>query len=447
MRYKITKKQLIFIVIVFLELVLLPWFPENFNTKSMAIISIIQVVFLCVAVLKLDKRNYYLCIFISLIWLFHCGQILKDAFDIEGIVWLDFSNYGNNNSFLVAFKYYYVSMLAIALGIFCRSLVREKISTIKTINWKLVAKLLIILGIIPRIYVDVNRFFYAVTVGYSKVNSLPIAAPIQAIAFFFDAGVLIELRRRIDEDLKSTVLFWGVFIYKALTMITGARQDAFCFLIIWIYVYYLIKRKSIKQLLKIIVLAYIGLVFIEIIGDIRGEGQLSWELLISGKNNAQIMFGNVLGEFGASFCTLVVAIQDIPQYLSFGFGRSYVAGVVSVIPGLLSKIQFLKESATFTTSLPSNITYAFGGSFIAESYYNFKWLGIVVSFVVGWCAAFCQINMINYNNKRNYGASIVALVLLLFIRGYFVDMTMKLAYLWLFIWAINYFFKRRKQKL
>ena len=78
---------------------------------------------------------------------------------------------------------------------------------------------------------------------------------------------------------------------------------------------------------------------------------------------------------------------------------------------------------------------------LGEFFYNFGWLGIVGSFLVGALLAWCQSCLNEAEDVKcniyTWVSAVLAVFLLLFIRGYFTDAIMKLAYVYLFIWLTS----------
>lgn len=78
---------------------------------------------------------------------------------------------------------------------------------------------------------------------------------------------------------------------------------------------------------------------------------------------------------------------------------------------------------------------------LGEFFYNFGWFGVVGSFLVGVVLAWCQ-NRLNESEQKErviyvWASAVLAVFLLLFIRGYFTDAIMKLAYVFLFSWLAD----------
>lgn len=84
------------------------------------------------------------------------------------------------------------------------------------------------------------------------------------------------------------------------------------------------------------------LYFISAIGTVR-TGSSSGikdvlELMQSGQMSN--IFGSALGEFGSAFDTLEVAVKYTPAYITYGYGTSYLAGLISIIPLVVKQIPF-----------------------------------------------------------------------------------------------------------
>ena len=93
-------------------------------------------------------------------------------------------------------------------------------------NAKGVARCLIIIGLPFWLYVNISKILGAAADAYRGVYSLIIPAPIQAAAFFFEAGLFMMLLI-IGRERKGTVLFWSVAALKVAIMATGVGKIPF----------------------------------------------------------------------------------------------------------------------------------------------------------------------------------------------------------------------------
>lgn len=383
--------------------------------------------------------------------MFHCGQLIKEGFNIEGTVPLPFEYYGDAMTIQKSFTFFLLSQTVyfIAVGISCGKLQKEKKVNQRQADVSVYGKILVLIGVIPRLYIDILSLVGARANGYEGVYSIYFPQAIQSIAFFFDAGLFFLLYAQTDRRKQKFYLV-AVIVYKCIMMSTGARQDKVAFLLVWLYVYFFIINKiTVKKLALLVVVCIAGFMFISAIGTIRVNDTVSLSqtlsLLQSGTMNNVI--GGALGEFGSAFDTLEVAIKYTPSEIPFGWGKSYVAGLLSIIPLLVNQIPSLAKAVMFVNQLPKHVTFALGGSFLGELFYNFSWFGIIGSFVVGAFITKLHNGIVDDSScdifyKAWY--SILATAMILFVRGYFTDMMQKLVWTYIAIYIIRMYLAKRE---
>ena len=383
--------------------------------------------------------------------MFHCGQLLKEGFNIEGTVPLPFEYYGDAMTIQKSFTFFLLSQTVyfIAVGISCGKLQKEKKVNKRQADISIYGKILVLIGVIPRLYIDILSLVGARANGYEGVYSIYFPQTIQSIAFFFDAGLFFLLYAQTDRRKQKFYLV-AVIVYKCIMMSTGARQDKVAFLLVWLYVYFFIINKiTVKKLALLVVVCIAGFMFISAIGTIRVNDTVSLSqtlsLLQSGTMNNVI--GGALGEFGSAFDTLEVAIKYTPSEIPFGWGKSYVAGLLSIIPLLVNQIPSLAKAVMFVNQLPKHVTFALGGSFLGELFYNFSWFGIIGSSVVGAFITKLHNGIVDDSSCDNFykaSYSILATAMILFVRGYFTDMMQKLVWTYIAIYIIRMYLAKRE---
>lgn len=383
--------------------------------------------------------------------MFHCGQLIKEGFNIEGTVPLPFEYYGDAMTIQKSFTFFLLSQTVyfIAVGISCGKLQKRKKVNKRQADISVYGKILVLIGVIPRLYIDILSLVGARANGYEGVYSIYFPQAIQSIAFFFDAGLFFLLYAQTDRRKQKFYLV-AVIVYKCIMMSTGARQDKVAFLLVWLYVYFFIINKiTVKKLALLVVVCIAGFMFVSAIGTIRVNDTVSLSqtlsLLQSGTMNNVI--GGALGEFGSAFDTLEVAIKYTPSEIPFGWGKSYVAGLLSIIPLLVNQIPSLAKAVIFVNQLPKHVTFALGGSFLGELFYNFSWFGIIGSSVVGAFITKLHNGIVDDSScdifyKAWY--SILATAMILFVRGYFTDMMQKLVWTYIAIYIIRMYLAKRE---
>lgn len=444
--YVSRNKLMINLILITCEVMAMIFISNECTYLTMTIISIVQLLIniWCVAKFTRNSSFSFATIFLFLSWLFHCGQMVKIGFNIPGFVPLDVTKYANAFEIVQSFRFYYLTQLMVSVGIimYCHSS-NENIEddsyhhafyASKTCRW------LCIIGIVPRIYIDLIILINGFSSGYAGVYNLVIPQIVQTLAFFFDAGVIVALMDK-SEGKKHTFLFWAILVYKCITMLTGARQERVVFLIIWILLYYFVLNDiKIRNIITLSIIALAGVLLINAIGNVRTSNGVSFAAIINNlsPNSDNSVIGDMLGEFGSALTTLASTIRNVPNQVDYGFGDSYLAGVLSIIPTLANRLG-LGNAAAYVSKL-QGATY-FGGSYMGELYYNFSWFGIIGGIIIGRVVMSAQTHIYECKNReltrRSVFAAIVMISMYLFVRGYFTDMVQRLVWIWLLLKLIN----------
>ena len=417
---------------------------------AMCAVSVFQLAFLVTILILSPYRQYFIVLFLVANWIFHCGQIACVAAGYNDVLNLDFRMYESAATVAEAFPFYLYSQSLLAVGavFFQAGLPKAATGDVQG-SWEISERLawvLVVVGLPFWLYVNLAKLSGAAAEGYRGVYTLVIPAPLQAVSFFFDAGLLMFLLL-IGKERRGAVLFWAVVAVKVVLMSTGGRQDVVCFLAVWCLVYFGYLRKLSPSRIVVLGVSAVFLLFaIDAFGELRNGG-FSFDALANYLADASFLdvFWDSLGEFGSAFSTLVVSMASVPAILPFGMGSTYLAGILSVIPMLVSKFAWLKASTLFTTAIPG--TTFLGGSMLGEFYYNFGWFGLIGPLLVGCVLAWCQnrLNCICLECGASLGvwlSAVLAIFLLLFVRGYFTDAAMKFVYLCVFVWAASGLLRR-----
>lgn len=370
--------------------------------------------------------------------LFHAGQIIKEGLNIPGEVPLPFELYGDNEQVQQAFQFYMLSQLLLTVGIYLAGKVfkveEKSRKELFPDNVLWCGKVLLAIGVLPRLFIDLRALWAARSAGYMGVYSLYTPQIVGTLAFFFDAAMLFLLFGLTDK--KRKILFIAVLLYKCIMMSAGSRQEKVGFLLVWLFLYYFVLQKiNYKKMVGLLVFCVVGIMFIMAIGSVRATNSAGLAGAIRAMFSGKManMIGNVLGEFGAALDTIIIAIHYAPEEISYGLGRTYIAGAMSVIPALVSKIPTLADTTSFTSQLSQDIVFSLGGSYLGELYYNFSWLGCLFCIPLGGLLAVIHGHITSAKNstadKCWYAA--MTTVLLLYVRGYFTDMVQQLV--WLFL--------------
>ena len=433
------------------------------NVCDWKLYALLSIVFLILSCLNL-KLGYeigfisYSTIFLVCFWIFHCGQIINYGFELDGKNYLFFINYGTEKASGDAFVFYVVSQFLIteAIGYSYNKIERNKSLGAKTIPVYL-KYILFSIGFGPRVYYDLTYLIYTLRNGYSG-SDIYFPQFINTLAFFADVAIMIELITCRNRK-RETIIFAIVILYKGIMMMSGHRQEAFVFIIVFSYLYFFVNRHrpiNVKKTLYYFLIGYVAVVFIMTVGELRTSEFKSISVLVNtlSKNIKGGFLANLFGEFGSAFTTLVKTVNDTPQMVNYGHGLSYVAGTCSVIPTVAGRIPMLANKTAYILQY-QNVS-SLGGSFLGEFYYNFGWFGLIGMPVVGMFLGKVQkrlelfrinricdediLSIVDDEINDNYiigdarvnldlvFSIIMAISLLLFIRGYFTDMVQKVVW-------------------
>ena len=455
----ITVYRVLCSVVMMLQLLGIVCVPHFDDYGLMCFVSLAQLALFVAVALMSPSRQPFVILFLVANWIFNCGQIacIAAGYGTDDVLNLDFRWYGSPSTIESAFRFYLYSQTFVAAG----ALLLQKSSNDKpassatgyVVEYKSLALCLILVGLPFWLYVNGSKIIGAASDAYRGVYSLVIPTPVQALSFFFEAGLLLMLLI-IRRERNRAFLFWSVIVLNIVIMATGSRQYSVCFLAVWCLVYFsYMNRPSLGRVIVLILACVCLLFLIDAFGELRTTG-FSFEALsvyLVKASFFDVIWGS-LGEFGSAFSTLVISMSNVPSALSYGMGSTYLAGFLSVVPVLVGRFPLLKEATQFTTAIKGS-TFL-GGSMLGEFFYNFGWFGVVGSFLVGALLAWCQ-SCLNENEDRRHTvrawvSAVLAVYLLLFIRGYFTDAVMKLAYTFLFsclsYWLIDYKLHRRFPK-
>ena len=210
-----------------------------------------------------------------------------------------------------------------------------------------------------------------------------------------------------------------------------------------------------KKILVVAVLAYILLSILNGIADTRSNGNRTISDMLEGMSlGFTDTIGNFLGEMGWQLSSTSWTMQFMDHgYATPKYGLSYLTGFLVIIPNLGQwevHPDELVNAGTWMQKLLNRKT-GMGYSFIAESYYNFSWFGLLFLFVIGVCISKWLTAITVKNAKYNYKYMIIILMVFStmlrpFIRSTFSASLRKLVYIVIasifVMYMIKIFYKR-----
>ena len=176
-----------------------------------------------------------------------------------------------------------------------------------------------------------------------------------------------------------------IFIYCGLYMLSGSRLKIFCLLCGIMYAYFLVhssltKRKIISVFLAIFAIGTLFSFVSQKRGDIDSDSK---DIIVQLVDNNPVIA--IFKEMGFTACATGAVLEHCPSDKPYLYGKSYLSGLVYTLPNAFTGNYYVKTPEV-DSQFKDYITpgSGIGSSFIAEGYYNFGWLSLLLFFVYGY---------------------------------------------------------------
>lgn len=318
--------------------------------------------------------------------LFLIGAVI--AYNDKGIKIADVQTEKNLKDF-VAIKNLSTILLIVSLPCVCLNL------------WNVLPS--VMMGGYAELYTELN--------SYSKMGQfIPLIAGWFPIALLMKYAVDAEDKPRVSKI--SAVVLW---VYIAINLYIGGRSGAVMMVLaFFITKQYLVKPIRKKMILPVCIGGYAFIGILNAIADIRLKANRSVMDVISAFGaSLSSVIGDFIGELGWSMSSLVWTMDLTGN--TFRKGSSYLFAFTAIIPNL----GFWEEHpATIYSNLGEWMqkelgrTTGLGYTFVAETYINFYWYGLIAMFLFG-CIASRLLSGINKNNAK-YNIKITFVIIMFF---------------------------------
>ena len=267
-------------------------------------------------------------------------------------------------------------------------------------DMRLVGWILLFISIIPLFLISKNSIDIAISFGYSVLfqqeSATGVYAIPRALATFFVPGALFLLAG--SRDCKRGVIISSTLIlaYSAIELIIGKRSYAIMALIAYVWLFH----HLIKPIPKSILISggafvvFIISPIVKVIRNIPSWERFSISSVISSLSLISSPLVATISELGSTMRTISYTIYMVPAFRSFDMGIGYLYSLLAVIPNIFWDIHPVISYGTPSDWLVQEVNFyvlesggRLGYSFIAESYLNFGWFGIIFLAVVGFFIA------------------------------------------------------------
>lgn len=423
-------KQKLLIIFLIQAVICLICFMAD-NIRLGVFLSFIHFCFSVLAIHVATKKIItFGLIFLSISYALHMGNLFATQF------------LGSSNTYLYSLSdttickgilYFLLSHTALAIGLCSASRKRilprapYPICAIDKGRFMQMGILCTLVGVLPRIYIDYQKIKIQLSGDYLATFQISYGW-LGILAQFFYVGILTILFLSGNHKNRARFILISVSLWEIATMLSGGRMDAISFVIAMVYVYITkVERPRAKHVVLAFVILYGLSAVMSAVATIRRNGAFdagmlgSYILASIGKDNPIV---SMLVEMGGTFISLGSSIDNIPSYHPFGYGKTYISTVFSIIPAYESHIADIKDLIYI---------YAFadhaylGGSWLGETFYNFSWFGCLFALVWGKIIGRFETIIKHDETNGSYLGSVFIVVfmyyMILYARDYFYRFT------------------------
>ena len=462
------KKAITFLNIVYFFVLLLCFYfrfnsfnKGNWTNSVMPFIAINLILNTCYFLLHKIKVFDYRFVFVALSYLFMFGRVFYAWCGKEYVASWWLQDFFSPSAMYHACIYILLSLQACFIGFFAfnkkknhndffnESSLFIRVKKEETRPLLISAIVILCIGLPSRLFMDFRAIWYSSQTGWYEAGG-GVVGFIDDFAFFFIPGVFLLLES-FKNDKKKKITIFLVFIYFFVVMIlTGDRRYYVSGLLALgcYYLYRLNKKRSIFFYIFLIFVCVFTLNLIEIVRHNRYGGITSLGVFLSNNFLKLFDFSNtfddVFTEFGISFYSVVVAVDNVPdKLLAFQYGKTFIYALMSIIPlgGYLAG-----DFSSPSDYINEKVDLPLGGTFFGDLYMNFGYtLGIAFAFIIAFLIGKYFTSL---SRKKNcisivyYFSSFYILINL--VRATFYEVARPLVWILVLVFVVYYFSKKRK---
>lgn len=223
------------------------------------------------------------------------------------------------------------------------------------------------------------------------------------------------LQSDLNNRKKIVVAIISALRYMLTAILIGYRMQAISYVLSLIVLLpYLVEKTKRRKYALVMVFALVAASYLSIVAANLRRGTVAADLWGS--------YNSFIQELGGTFTDLPIIIRDI-DIIGPAYGLSYICGLLYIIPFIGRVFPGLSKYVNLSSILFTRITIygdsSLGGSMLAEYFYNFKWLSVVIAAPILGVILGKITNSINGKNDA-FNSSMLAyifFILLLHARG------------------------------
>lgn len=347
--------------------------------------------------------------FIGLTYVFYFGQhivyflagnsalpIFRNMLDVENIKVCDFYTIFGVSSLQLG---YFISKFVSIEGFLCCAKYDKNITEISNSLVQRYAFRLIFVFIVPSFFYYFNKIKDTISLGYgATISNEAYTGGFLNILSGFMVPLFILLFLSIKKRYFNYIML--LMCYFAMVLFSGTRIQLISLGITLLYIAIrkgLIKTQGFIKIFRMIICIFIFGVGLNLLSYVRSGGNLLNILSYFEYFNENNVFYSMLTETGYTGFVNMVVISLSGNNVAFVSGLSYLTGIIYVIPNVLT-VPLIGDFFFNTDMVFKSYITEYGGvgsSFVAESFFNFGWGGLLLLFILGYIFG----NIISQMNK------------------------------------------------
>lgn len=293
---------------------------------------------------------------------------------------------------------------------------------------KTVSTLLLIVSI-PAFIINIWNVLPAVLTGgyselYTELNSYSQAGQfIPLLAGWLPIALLMKyaLYNTTRKDYSNAAVI-GIGVYIVINLFLGARSGAVMLALAFIITkQYLGTPFTKNKVIPVGIAGYFGMGILNAVKDVRLMANRNL-MSVLGAFSLSSVIGSFLGELGWSMSSLSWTMRLLDNGSYYRHGESYLYAFTAIIPNLGFWTEHPAVKANLGHWMQSSLgrTTGLGYTFIAETYANFAWGGLIMMFIFGFILGKIMTSVTRDTAKYNYKATLILVMIISILLKSFV---------------------------
>lgn len=219
--------------------------------------------------------------------------------------------------------------------------------------------------------------------------------------------ILIGGRNKRATKITAAVI---MSFYCILNLYIGSRNRAILPLVVffWLWSKYVARFKKIAIIVIVIALIVVTFFIFPLVKSYRaiaGKERANLDIYLESWRSVKNPWLEPFREMGGSFRTVPYAISLIPSDRAYDYGASYLYSALTILPNFFWEVHPTIMRGTLADWLVDKVNPyiaarggGYGFSFVAESYANFGWYGLLVMLILGLFLGYFTLRVTDVDN-------------------------------------------------